>query len=156
MIGLHLKGSQQGARETLTPSLFTQHTGQQLNPGQLLGRLQNKLGTHCVQQLGLRQDYRPEHSAYSKQIPPTSRKSDSNNQPTGSLRPSILLPMPQMLNAKPHAGWQFLQGPERIQSGWWDNQAICRDYFIMRNAQGQLCWLFRNHQEEWFLHGYFA
>jgi protein ImuB len=158
IISLHLKGCQQTARTALTQSLFEPSQGQQLTPGQLLGRLQNRLGVHGIQQLGLRHDYRPEHSAYSSQIPISisHRRNNRKHQPIDSLRPSILLPLPQMLAAKPGSGWQFLQGPERIQSGWWDNRAICRDYFIVRNGQGQLCWLFRNHQEEWFLHGYFA
>ncbi len=160
VVSLHLKGRQQTARETFNQSLFEPNKHAKLSPGQLLGRLQNKLGNHCVRQLGMRDDYRPEHSAYSLQLHHLSNNNASISQPaqaaTQALRPSILLPSPQMLASKPRYGWQMLQGPERIQSGWWDNQAICRDYFIMRNPQGQLCWLFRNHQEEWFVHGYFA
>lgn len=157
VVSLHLKGRQQSARETFNQCLFEPNKHAQLSPGQLLGRLQNKLGNHCVQQLGLRDDYRPEHSAYSRQLQHLSNNTQAiQQQATQTLRPSILLPSPHMLAGKPRYGWHILQGPERIQSGWWDNQAICRDYFIMRNPQGQLCWLFRNHQEEWFVHGYFA
>jgi len=156
VIGLHLKGHQQGSREVVNQSLFDTTPTSQLNPGQLLGRLQNKLGNHCIQHLGLCDDYRPEHSTYNQQWQHLDNRQQTQKHPTSALRPSILLPLPRMLAGKPRYGWQQLQGPERIQSGWWDNQAICRDYFIMRNPQGQLCWLFRNHQEEWFIHGYFA
>ena len=154
--GLHIKGRQYSPWQAETRSLFDDRNKGSLTPGQLLGRLQNKLGSHAVQQLQLHDDYRPEHAASSFPVQQISLRSTPTQLATQAPRPSILLPLPQPLNHKPRYGWLYIQGPERIQSGWWDNQAICRDYFIARNPQGQLCWLFRNHREEWFLHGYFA
>jgi protein ImuB len=148
-ISLNTKGQMPWA--PLAAQLF-EPPGGKLTPGQLISRLQNKLGDHAVQQVYLRDDHRPERSFY--QGPPHSHY---QTQPaTIALRPSLLFALPQALGHKPNHQWCILSGPERIQSGWWDNVSICRDYFIARNPMGQICWLFRTPREEWFLHGYFS
>ena len=148
-ISLNTKGQMPWA--PLSAQLF-EPPGGKLTPGQLISRLQNKLGDHAVQQVYLRDDHRPERSFY--QGPPHSHY---QTQPaTTALRPSLLFTLPQALGHKPNHQWCILSGPERIQSGWWDNVSICRDYFIARNPMGQICWLFRTPREEWFLHGYFS
>ena len=53
------------------------------------------------------------------------------------------------------------EGPECIESGWWDGHDVARDYYIARNAQGARLWVFRQRREtaagaRWFLHGWFA
>ena len=40
---------------------------------------------------------------------------------------------------------KLLAGPERIESGWWDDALIARDYFIAENALGQLLWIYREY-----------
>tara|TARA_B110000090_G_scaffold61432_1_gene70385 strand:- start:67 stop:1473 length:1407 start_codon:yes stop_codon:yes gene_type:complete len=148
-ISLNTKGQMPWA--PLSAQLF-EPPGGKLTTGQLISRLQNKLGDHAVQQVYLRDDHRPERSFY--QGPPHSHY---QAQPaTTALRPSLLFTLPQALGHKPNHQWCILSGPERIQSGWWDNVSICRDYFIARNPIGQVCWLFRTPREEWFLHGYFS
>ena len=52
-------------------------------------------------------------------------------------------------------------GPERIESGWWDGADVRRDYFIAENPRGEIVWIYRDHRYgiddgEWFLHGLFA
>jgi protein ImuB len=52
-------------------------------------------------------------------------------------------------------------GPERIESGWWDGRDIKRDYFVARTPLGETVWIYRDHRYgaddgEWFLHGLFA
>jgi protein ImuB len=58
----------------------------------------------------------------------------------------------------------LLAGPERIESGWWDEGEASgegitgdqrRDYFVARNPQGEWLWVFRD-EAGWFLHGGFA
>jgi protein ImuB len=53
------------------------------------------------------------------------------------------------------------EGPERIESGWWDGHDVARDYYVARNGQGARLWVFRNRRAaggdaDWFLHGWFA
>jgi protein ImuB len=54
------------------------------------------------------------------------------------------------------------QGPERIESGWWDGNGVARDYYIAHQAnahppQGAKLWVFQERQSKrWYLHGIFA
>ena len=49
------------------------------------------------------------------------------------------------------------EGPERIESGWWDGKDIARDYYIVRRAGGARLWVFQERQSRrWYLHGMFA
>lgn len=47
-------------------------------------------------------------------------------------------------------------GPERIQTGWWRQGFIERDYYRVETESGQRFWLFQNlRHRTWFLHGLF-
>jgi protein ImuB len=49
------------------------------------------------------------------------------------------------------------QGPERIESGWWDGKGVARDYYIARYSQGAKLWVFQERQSKrWYVHGMFA
>jgi protein ImuB len=52
----------------------------------------------------------------------------------------------------------LLRGPERIQTGWWDEGGIARDYYVARAADGAHWWIFRecDPPRRWFVHGCFA
>jgi len=52
----------------------------------------------------------------------------------------------------------LLDGPERVETGWWDDFDVKRDYFVARDASGAKLWLFRERsgRKGWFLHGIFA
>jgi protein ImuB len=48
-------------------------------------------------------------------------------------------------------------GPERIETGWWREADIRRDYFLVETTTAERFWLFRViDQQQWFLHGIFA
>lgn len=47
-------------------------------------------------------------------------------------------------------------GPERIETGWWRERHIRRDYFRVETKEGRRFWLFRRSgQRDWFLQGEF-
>jgi protein ImuB len=52
----------------------------------------------------------------------------------------------------------LVAGPERIESGWWDGHDVARDYFIARNRDEALFWIYRECRTSggWYLHGVFA
>ena len=52
----------------------------------------------------------------------------------------------------------LVEGPERIETGWWDGDSIACDYFVAHNPQGARLWIFRDRRGErrWFLHGKFG
>ena len=49
-------------------------------------------------------------------------------------------------------------GPERIESGWWEGRDVRRDYFVARTARGQTLWIYRQRDADraWYVHGIFA
>lgn len=67
--------------------------------------------------------------------------------------PVFLLEHPLAVN---RSAYVLLHGPDRIASGWWEDQACVRDYYVGRCATGQLHWLYRDQERNWFLHGYFS
>jgi protein ImuB len=107
-----------------------------------------KLGSEC--------DFRPPARHAS------SRSRTSHSDPDYSPRPAWLLAEPAPLaEALEHEPWILRDGPERIESGWWDGADVRRDYFIAESPRGELCWIYRDHRYgvddgEWFLHGLFA
>jgi protein ImuB len=77
-------------------------------------------------------------------------------------RPFWLLPQPQPL--KTQQSWPefegrlaLLQGPERIESGWWDGHDICRDYYMAATVRGLRVWIYRERKtKQWYLHGIYG
>ena len=60
-----------------------------------------------------------------------------------------------------HAGRRLvlLDGPERLETGWWDKDGITRDYYMASDTAGMRLWVFRNRQRSqaaWYLHGFFG
>jgi protein ImuB len=58
---------------------------------------------------------------------------------------------------------EIMQGPERIESGWWDGKGVARDYYVARQSPeasqspGVLLWVFQErHSKRWYVHGVFA
>ena len=69
----------------------------------------------------------------------------------------ILLPAEQGLPL--HQGRLMLvEGPERLETGWWDDDGIARDYYTAVNPRGMRLWVFQNRtrQSGWYLHGLFG
>ena len=47
-------------------------------------------------------------------------------------------------------------GPERIETGWWTEREVSRDYYRVETGSGEWCWLFRRRCDaRWFVHGVF-
>lgn len=133
--------------------LFSGRQGQQ-SPLALLSQLQAKLGREAVKGLSLSEDPRPHLSSQlCEPSPQTGNKITAQIPPDEQrLRPSILLPCPKPLRERV----SLVQGPERIATGWWDQQAIVRDYFIARAANGSWLWVYRTPEQKWYLHGVFS
>jgi protein ImuB len=53
---------------------------------------------------------------------------------------------------------QLIDGPERLETGWWDEDGIARDYYTAADSGGRRLWVFRNRARasSWYLHGYFG
>ena len=140
----------------------------------LLDRLSNRLGATAVVHAVLVPDAQPELSVrYEPVTAESCRDSASGHGVTGlrSARPLRLFAPPQRIDATTagpegapmHFRWDRRDhrvirswGPERIETGWWRDQSICRDYFRVETQTGQHFWLFRCFDlAAWFIHGAF-
>lgn len=124
---------------------------------QLVERLTMRLGNVAVSGIEQREDHRPER-AWRFVVPGTARE-----RPGCAGRPQWLLETPQGLrveNRRPfnnHGPLELVDGPERIETGWWDEADIARDYFIARDAHGRKLWVCREVKTgRWWLQGIFA
>jgi protein ImuB len=69
-------------------------------------------------------------------------------------RPLWLLPEPKPLQ---HCGIPTDGRPERIESGWWDDKDLQRDYYIVRTNEGAKLWVYQDLQNaNWYLHGFWS
>ncbi len=78
-------------------------------------------------------------------------------------RPLWILTQPQRLAV--HEGHpchdgplQFMDGPERIESGWWDGADTARDYYVAETGAGARLWIYRERRRPagWYLQGIFG
>ena len=129
-------------------------TCSQLKPMELIDRLQARLGSEALQGLMLVDDHRPEF-AWTPLEPGSKQPSVAFEH--DARRPLWLFEPPCPVEIEQ---FQLLSGPERIESGWWED-TVARDYFIAVHENGAQCWLYasRDRHEDngrWFLHGYFS
>lgn len=142
--------------------LFNQQTSA-LETQELSALLQAKLGCEHVYRMHHRQTLEP-----SKATVLCSTIDSLNSGPVyGSAlsggtfwQPQDLLDIrPSYLQAKPSQlkeQVKILSGPERITSGWWEFNSVCRDYYVAESQQGKKLWVFRTPNQQWFVHGYFS
>jgi len=152
--------------------LFPVPSSAQEGLGRLIERLQARLGRGGVGRLLLACDHRPE-AAY--RVEPVERPPHGGAQPPsddprvgGALpRPLWLLDRPIPLTERNNRPWwhgplTLLAGPERIESGWWDDALVQRDYFIASDESNTLLWIYRERipraesRRGWFIQGRFG
>ena len=139
----------------------TQSTNVSLN--RLIEKLAARLGAASVTRVASQSDFRPERAFSSS---PAKAASSSSIMSVAAARPCWLMKQPEALSMAGHrpvygSTLAFLCGPERIESGWWDDALVERDYYIAENDHGQLLWIYRERHAShaaahWFLHGLFA
>jgi protein ImuB len=124
---------------------------------QRLEEIEARLGPDCLWQPGLCSDHRPEQ-AWAELAQPWSAK-----ELPAAKRPLWLLARPQQLVCRQGQPWHrgllaLCDGPERIETGWWDGGGCRRDYYVACNEQGEQLWVFQDLQRcgTWYLHGLFA
>ena len=123
---------------------------------ELYERLTARLGDEAVCALAAYPDHRPEYAWRSAALPVKERM------------PAPAAPRPLWLLAEPLPLAEFLHealpaivlldGPERIEGGWWDGGDVRRDYFVARADSGQTLWVFKHPRRNagWQVHGIFA
>lgn len=158
----------------LSDELFASTKRDQTQWNALLEQLTARLGGKAVRTLEACADHRPEcawryrrvaeHQTTSTPVPRTiSFNSPLHSAGCSVERPLWLLKAPQRLDMSDGQPWlagtiSLVLGPERIESGWWDEQEVKRDYYVGVNSHGQRLWLYRSLQSprDWYLHGIMA
>jgi protein ImuB len=133
---------------------------------QLVERLRARLGEQAVYGVVFVPEHRPEAAwrrVHELRLTPAMRAGEraGGMRVSEMPRPVWLLDEPVLLAANLQhlcqAGSILEQGPERIESGWWDGKDVARDYYIARQARGARWWVFQQRQTRcWYLHGMFA
>ena len=132
---------------------------------QLVERLRARLGEEAVYGIASIAEHRPEAAwrrVHELPLIAASRggeKMIDRGIGDGMPRPVWLLDAPLPLAS----GLILEQGPERIESGWWDGKGVARDYYIARQtpdarrSHRAKLWVFQERQSKrWYLHGMFA
>ena len=158
--------------ETATLLRDARHAAPRCGALRLVERLRARLGVDAVQSLSPVAEHRPE-SAWrliepviaqsSTREPKRQGRGESPQQPGAfhGARPLWLLGEPQLLpGTRPGFGGELVleEGPERIESGWWDGRDVTRDYYVARNPAGVRLWVYRERGPggRWFLQGVFG
>ena len=156
-----------GQTRSLLAQTHTQKStqGQGESRHQMLERLQARLGADKVLCVTTRSDHLAERMQLWRPWSATPAKCSALPLAQGVLYPTWLLAQPQPLVAqcgRPqyHGTLTLLLGPQRLETGWLEDEAVLRDYFVARSVQAGLLWIYRarlkQHRMRWFLHGFFA
>lgn len=152
--------------------LFDDHHREQLDWPALIERLRARLGDDALHGLRCVADHRPGRAwrfvpaltpgvekaasaalpALAVDVVQTGQRNQTRNDRT---RPFWLLRQPIALRGKPP---RILAGPERIESGWWDEHDYRRDYYVVETRPGQRAWAYveAGTLAHWTVHGWFA
>jgi protein ImuB len=134
-----------------------------------LERLHARLGAGRVHGLCLVPEHRPEVAWRPVDAPRLgSRAREDIGMTMGCespwRRPLWLLREPELLRVargRPchdAAPLELLNGPECLETGWWDGADIARDYYVARDAGDVRLWVYRERvpPHAWYLHGVFG
>ena len=132
---------------------------------QLAERLVARIGDQAVQSATVVAEHRPQYAWRTQSLLADAPGTTRDEPPAYLERPLWMLPEPIRLSVD-DGGYpvheecrlQLVAGPERLETGWWDDDGISRDYYTAQKPDGRRVWIFRNRTREsaWYLHGYFG
>lgn len=131
---------------------------------ELAERLIARIGEQSVQSTSTVAEHRPQYAWRTRGLLADWAGTTRDETPPYLRRPLWMLPEPVSLPVDSgypiHRGCRLrlVDGPERLETGWWDDDGIARDYYTAEDADGRRLWVFRNRTREssWYLHGYFG
>lgn len=131
---------------------------------QLAERLIARIGHQAVHSVSTAAEHRPQYAWRVQSLLSDWTSSTLSEARRHLRRPLWMLPEPALLPVDSgyplHQGdrLMLLDGPERLETGWWDEDGISRDYYTAVNPAGMRLWVFRNRcqSSSWYLHGYFG
>lgn len=134
---------------------------------QFMEQLQARLGEHHIKSISTIAEHCPEYASrqfdYCELDKSQHRTAALDDSVARNPRPFWLLKKPMLLAIR--RGKLFyrkpitiIRGPERIETYWWSGKDVRRDYYVAKEMNGCLLWIFREKSAErnWYLHGFFA
>ncbi len=167
VIAVRLQGGRNQAMQAASGRLAfhgkSSGQGRRYSMSQLAERLIARIGNQSVQSVITVAEHRPQRAwrlqgvSGGKAVTAMSAIRRNLYRPLWMLPEPVLLPLEQAYPL--HQGrLTLLEGPERLETGWWDDDGIARDYYTAINPQGLRLWVFRNRSRatSWYLHGIFG
>jgi protein ImuB len=144
------------------------HTASEL--AALIERLGSRMGESAVLRPQLASDHQPELAVdWTSSLRP--RLAATPQVCAHATRPLCLLPATSSVAATSiipdgppiRFTWQGREhviarcrGPERIETGWWRERYVQRDYYAVETTEGRWFWVFRERTSgDWYIHGAF-
>ena len=168
-MSIELVAKEAAPRASAAGGLFATGEDHAVAPMELVDAIEARLGAAALRCLALADDHRPERAWTSRR--PGHKPGGVSRMSTGvsaalGQRPLWFFDPPRPVRIH---RFRLLAGPERIESGWWDD-AVARDYYVAIGEDGAQCWLFHTRasarprrrgvespsDDGWFLHGYFS
>jgi len=147
--GLHMIANTFSTIERDASDFFQKSQRQQKSLGEVIDKLCGRLGQDALHTLSTVEDHRPE-KAWKKSFPNSAEDYDQH----WPQRPVWILDTPKVTTRALHR----ISDIERIETGWWDDTDVRRDYFIADDNHGARYWVFkvRDGSGELYVHGLFA
>ncbi len=151
--GLHMLADTFSTLERDGADFFYKSQRQHKSLGEVIDKLCGRLGQDALHTLLTAEDHRPE-KAWRKSSPGYTENRPKDNNPYWPQRPLWILDKPRIINRRLHR----VSNIERIETGWWDDTDVRRDYFVADDNHGTRYWVFkiRDGSEELYIHGVFA
>lgn len=166
VIALQLVVQEVSEAEAASDSLFPEPGGTASDHARLLELLVARLGAGNVLRPAPVADHRPEVAA--RWVSVTDNKTKYVPPASDTPRPTWLLEQPLKLlmrGERPFYGTPLrtVSSGERVEAGWFQGEAVTRDYFVAE-ADDHICyWIFRERigaidedEPRWYLHGLFG
>ena len=160
-IALRLEAKQTEPMRAVNETLFPEPGGTKEDFNRLAELLVARLGAESVLVPAPLDDYRPEVSNHW--VPAVGARSGAVTDMVMPGWPFWILPQPIPLilrDEHPFYGspLKLIQGPERLEAGWWDDQTAVRDYYVGQGNDGSCYWIYleRGPEAHWYLHGLYA
>lgn len=168
VIAVRLRGGSTQALQTGTARLaFDKRRpgAERHSMNQLAERLAARIGKQSVGGLSAVAEHRPQYAWRARNLFAHTVSEALALVKRGLKRPLWMLPEPALLHAEDglpmHLGQLRIEsGPERLETGWWDEAGMARDYYTAVNPRGMRLWIFRDRKRNaavcWYLHGIFG
>ncbi len=147
--GLAMVAKEFSEIERNAADFFHKSQRQQKSLGEVIDKICSRLGADSLHALSTVDDHRPE-KAWKKTFPDCFEHSIDH----WPQRPLWMLDTPKIAKHP----LQRISDIERIETGWWDDTDVRRDYFIAQDKNSTRYWVFkeRDGSEHIYIHGLFA